>query len=167
MLPTIRLAAPLTFDSIVDGPGLRMVLWTQGCPHACKGCHNPETWDVDGGYEESIDTVIKAIQNSKLQVGLTISGGEPLQQVEALLPIMKATKQIGLNIWLYTGYTFEDIQADKTKSKILEYVDIVVDGTFIQSLKSYTLRFKGSSNQRVIDVKASLKQQQIIERELN
>lgn len=164
MCQSIRLAAPLTYDSIVDGPGLRMVLWTQGCPHACTGCHNPETWDCLGGYLEEVDTVIQEMKQHKLQSGLTISGGEPLLQVEALLPIVKVAKEIGLNIWLYTGFCYEDIIKNTQVSDILQYVDVLVDGPFIQELKSYELVFKGSSNQRVIDVKETMHNNRIVEK---
>lgn len=152
----IRLADELTFDSIVDGPGLRVVLWTQGCPHGCKGCHNPSTWDMNKGILKDSKDIIEQIKHSHLQSGLTISGGEPFLQVAPLLEIVKEVKKLHLNIWIYSGYTFEQLLQDETKKELLAYVDVLVDGPFIASLKSYQLLFKGSSNQRVINVPASL-----------
>ena len=105
----IRLAAPVTKDSIVDGPGLRIVIWTQGCLHNCKNCHNPQTHSFDGGFEIEIDEIIKQIEFFKLQQGVTFSGGDPLEQAEACAAIAKAAKEKGLNIWVYTGYVFERI----------------------------------------------------------
>ncbi|MDF9825313.1 anaerobic ribonucleoside-triphosphate reductase activating protein [Breznakia sp. PF5-3] len=162
MLKKIRLASELTFDSIVDGPGLRVVLWTQGCPHQCKGCHNPETWDMEKGFLKDVDEIIDAIKASRLQKGLTISGGEPFLQPKPLIEIAKAVKQLGMNIWIYSGYTYEEIIADQDKRALLEQVDVLVDGKFIEELKSYKLLFKGSSNQRIVDVPRSLLKQEIV-----
>lgn len=162
----IRLASQLTKDSIVDGPGLRAVLWTQGCKHHCFGCHNPETHPFDGGFDIEVDEIIKELQGLKLQRGITLSGGDPLEQPEACLEIAKAAKAQGLDVWMYTGYIFEDI-VESFKSKpawqgLLEYVDVIVDGPFIQSQKSLILPFRGSKNQRVIDVRASLDSKRVI-----
>ena len=108
----ICLASPLQLDSFVDGPGIRMVLWTQGCPHHCEGCHNPQTHDSQKGTKFSIDALISQIQNEPLQSGLTLSGGEPFLQSEELIPIAKAAKAKGLSLWAYSGYTFEELLQD-------------------------------------------------------
>lgn len=162
MSQKIKLASQLTFDSIVDGPGLRTVLWTQGCPHGCKGCHNQETWDFEGGFWEDVDTVIKHIQTGHLQSGLTISGGEPFLQVEPLIELCKAVKTDSFTIWLYSGYTYQQILADHKKRELLEHIDVLVDGLFVASLMEHDLRFRGSANQRMIDVPTSLKQGTVI-----
>lgn len=161
----IKLASSLSFDSIVDGPGLRTVIWTQGCPHNCKGCHNPQTHDFDKGYKVDIDEVVSQIKNTKLQRGITISGGEPFVQVEPLIEIVKVVKkETNFDIWIYTGYTFEELISNENKEKnleLLKYVDVLVDGRFIENKKSYDLIFRGSSNQRLIDVKQTLENKEI------
>ena len=146
-------------DSIVDGPGLRFAIFVQGCPHACPGCHNPESHPFDGGYEASIDALIEEIVANKLIGGVTLSGGEPLAQSSACLEVAARLKEQGLNLWLYTGYLFEDVIAGTLGSPARELVslcDVVVDGSFVEGLRSYELVWKGSSNQRVIDVPKSL-----------
>lgn len=158
----LRLAAPLTKDSIVDGPGLRMVLWTQGCPHGCPGCHNPQTHDETGGFVISIDDLEQQIRAAHLQSGLTLSGGEPMQQAETLAILMERIQDLNLSIWCYSGYTYEQILKDENKSKLLPYLDVLVDGRFLLDQYDYRLRFKGSKNQRIIDVKASQTQSNII-----
>lgn len=158
----LRLASVLQQDSIVDGPGIRMVLWTQGCPHHCPGCHNPQTWSEDGGILEDVTSLIEQIKEAPLQTGLTLSGGEPFQQAECLLPIVKAAKERNLNVWAYSGYTFEQLSADPIKRALLVELDVLVDGVFLQDQKDYRLKFKGSKNQRIIDVQESLRQKKII-----
>lgn len=163
----IRVAAPLTVDSIVDGPGLRMVLWTQGCEHHCRGCHNPQTHDLQGGYEIDSEDIITQMEAAKLQKGITLSGGEPFLQAKALIPIAHAAKQLELDVWSYTGFTWEQLTAASSPNrldcyKLLQYIDILVDGRFIQQKKSVDLRYKGSSNQRIIDVQQSLKLGKIV-----
>ncbi|OCN05736.1 anaerobic ribonucleoside-triphosphate reductase activating protein [Erysipelotrichaceae bacterium MTC7] len=156
MSKQIRLAAPLQFDSIVDGPGLRVVLWSQGCPHGCPGCHNPETWDYQAGNRFNVDMLIDKINDNKLQQGLTLSGGEPFEQASALVKLVKGVQKPGFNIWAYSGYTFEQLLADEDKRALLQELDVLVDGRFEQDLFDYKLQFKGSSNQRIIDVKQTL-----------
>lgn len=158
----LRLASPLQQDSIVDGPGIRMVVWTQGCPHHCPNCHNPQTWDETGGEWIETSSLIAQIQTAPLQSGLTLSGGEPFQQAEALLEVAKAAKAAHLNLWAYSGYTFEQLRQDPIKKALLEQLDVLVDGPFIEAEKDYRLKFKGSKNQRIIDVQASLAQNCII-----
>ena len=158
----ICLASPLQLDSFVDGPGIRMVLWTQGCPHHCEGCHNPQTHDPQKGTKFSIDALISQIQNEPLQSGLTLSGGEPFLQSEELIPIVKAAKAKGLSLWAYSGYTFEELLQDEKKRKLLELLDVLVDGRFVLALKDYRLKFKGSRNQRIIDVQESLQSGMVV-----
>ena len=149
----IRLASPITFDSIVDGPGLRAVIWTQGCNHNCKGCLNPQTHDLCGGYEADTYDIAKDIQKLKLHRGVTLSGGEPFMQSEALTEVAKVCKANNLDVWVYTGYTFEQIQNDEMLKPVLDYVDVIVDGRFEPDLYSPYLEFRGSSNQRIIRVR--------------
>ena len=158
----IRLAAPLQSDSIVDGEGIRAVLWTQGCRHHCKGCHNRETWDFDGGYLEDTETIKEQLKSLEGQDGITLSGGDPMFQVEACMDIAKYAKSIGLNVWCYTGYTFEALLKlnDPKILEFLNYIDVLVDGPFILKERSLDLIFKGSRNQRVLDVQKSLQKQE-------
>ena len=158
----IRLAANCNIDSIVDGPGLRIVVWTQGCPHHCKECHNPQTHDFHGGFEEDTSKILTLIDNAQLQSGITLSGGEPFEQCLPLIEVAQHAKNKKLNVWAYSGYTYEQILADETKRQLLECVDILVDGKFDYTQKHHALRFKGSKNQRIIDVQASLKANEII-----
>lgn len=161
-MASIRLASDLQQDSIVDGPGIRMVLWTQGCLHQCPGCHNPHTHDLNGGKLYDVDIIISEMRESRLQSGLTLSGGEPFLQAEALLPIVKAAKQMHLNIWAYSGFTYEELWNDPVKKKLLMELDVLVDGKFIQDQKDHRLVFKGSKNQRIIDVKRSIEEGYVI-----
>ena len=146
-------------DSIVDGPGLRYTIFTQGCPHHCQGCHNPESWDENGGYLEDIDHIIADIMKNPLLDGITLSGGEPFLQCQPLIALLnQIKKQTHLHIMIYSGYTYEEIlQLGELALTLLSLCDTLVDGRFIQSLKSLELLYKGSSNQRIIDVQKSLK----------
>ena len=160
---SVRLASDLQRDSIVDGPGLRMVLWTQGCPHHCPNCHNPQTHDPNGGVSVDVTRIIEEMKQIRLQSGLTLSGGEPFDQSAALIPIaVFAKEEMKHNVWAYSGYTFEELLCDKEKKALLEHIDVLVDGRFIEAQKDYRLRFKGSKNQRIIDVQQSLAKQQVI-----
>ena len=162
----IRLAAYLQSDSIVDGEGIRTVIWTQGCPHHCLGCHNPETWIFDGGALIDIDEVCEIIDTLEGQDGITFSGGDPFMQSKACSEIAKYARSKGLNIWAYTGYNYEDlIHLSEKKKEIMDFlneIDVLVDGRFILEKKSFTCIFRGSTNQRVIDVKQSLKKKKIV-----
>ena len=162
----IRLAADLQSDSIVDGPGLRTVIWTQGCAHHCKGCQNPSTHDFKGGYLEDVDNLKEEIKALDID-GITLSGGDPMFQVEASLEIAKYAKSLGLNVWCYTGYTYEELMAiSKTNKKMLDLlnnIDALVDGRFELDQLSYEVVFRGSKNQRIIDVASSLKVGKAIE----
>lgn len=158
----LRLASPIQFDSIVDGPGVRCVVWTQGCMHSCLGCHNPQTHDMQGGFTIDVEDVVKEIEQAQLQSGLTLSGGEPFLQSMELIPLCDVAKNVGWNIWAYSGFTFEELIKDEEKKKLLMKLDVLVDGKFIDCLKDYRLKFKGSKNQRIIDVQASLEKQEIV-----
>mgnify|MGYP003300243641 CR=1 FL=1 len=162
----IRLASDLTYDSIVDGTGLRMVVWTQGCPHHCPGCHNPQTHDYNGGALVDIDQIADEIIKYPLKNGVTLSGGEPFAQPKEILYLVKRLKDHNINIWSFSGYTFEQLLNDPERREILNYLDVLVDGRFVEELKSISLRFRGSSNQRIIDVPASLKENKVVLKEV-
>ena len=162
----IRLAADLQTDSIVDGPGLRAVLWTQGCGHHCKGCQNPQTWDFNGGGLVPLKMVYDAIDELEYQDGLTISGGDPMFQPESCLKVAKYAKSKGLNIWVYTGFTYEElINLSKKNSAYLEFfqnIDVLVDGRFILEERDLSLLFRGSRNQRLIDMPKTLESGRVV-----
>ncbi len=151
----------LIFDSIVDGPGLRSVLFVQGCSHHCLGCHNMKTWHPDHGKTKSVDQIIQTILEHQ-NPAFTFSGGEPFEQAKACCEIAKSLKENNYNLWAYSGYTYEQILEDPLKKSFLIHLDVLVDGQFVLDKKSLSLSFKGSSNQRIIDVKASLQANQII-----
>ncbi|MBC5629937.1 anaerobic ribonucleoside-triphosphate reductase activating protein [Clostridium sp. NSJ-6] len=164
MNKTIRLSG-IAYESLVNGPGMRRVFFAQGCKHNCEGCFNPETHDFSGGEEKNIDDLIKDVLKNKMIKGITFSGGDPLEQADKFSYMAKAFKKSGLNIWCYTGYTFE-ILLEKMKNEdsireLIENIDVLVDGRFEINNKKEGLRFRGSSNQRIIDVKESLKQEKI------
>ncbi len=140
----------------VDGPGLRTSIYFAGCAHACPGCHNPQTWDFASGENIAIEDVIKTVQYNGFDV--TFTGGDPFYQAEAIVPLAKTIRDAGLGIWSYTGFTFEQLLAsdDKDMHELLRLTDVLVDGPFVQSLRDTTLLFRGSANQRLIDVPASL-----------
>ena len=137
----------------VDGPGLRTSIYFSGCSHHCPGCQNPQTWDINAGNDTDIDDVLKTVIDNDFDV--TFSGGDPLFQVEEVTELAKRIKQIGKNIWCYTGYTYEQILADCKLSQILPFIDVLVDGRFDINLRDISLRFRGSANQRLIDVHKS------------
>lgn len=150
--------AGIANDSIVDGPGLRFTLFTQGCPHHCAGCHNPQTHDFAGGKEADTEEILKMIRGNSLLDGLTISGGEPFCQPAPCLEIAQGARKLGLNVWAYSGYTFEELmdEGSPAQKALLEELDVLVDGRFELERRSLDCRFRGSTNQRLIDVPASL-----------
>lgn len=160
----------LVADSIVDGPGFRFTIFTQGCPHHCPGCHNPQTHDFEGGRYAGCDKIIEKIQQNKLTTGVTFSGGEPFCQPEPCAYMAKKLKALGYHLMCYTGYTFEQLtemsQKDENIKEFLSQLDIIIDGRFILEQRSLELRFKGSKNQRTIDVKESIKQGSAVEVEI-
>lgn len=163
----IRLAHPLQSDSIVDGEGLRMVIWTQGCSHNCKGCHNQSTHSFDGGYLKDIEELKQEIKSLKNQDGITLSGGDPIFQTDACLEIAKFCQAENLTVWCYTGFTFEQLltmsETNPNLLELLKNIDVLVDGRFIIEQKSFEVQFRGSKNQRIIDVQKSLKQNETVE----
>lgn len=150
---TLRIAGTVN-DSIVDGPGIRYVIFTQGCPHHCEGCHNPQTHDFSGGKDADIDKIVNDILENPILSGVTFSGGEPFCQADALVPIAEAIKETGKHLMIYTGYLLEHLQQmqDKAVKRLLELADVIVDGPFVLAEKNLTLSFRGSENQRVIDM---------------
>ena len=142
-------------ESIVDGPGYRFAIFVQGCPHACPECHNPETHDFEGGKTVDTAEIITHLGKNPLVRGLTLSGGEPMLKAEALCEIAEAARARGMNVWCYTGYTLEELDAanDPAQQRLLGLIDVLVDGPYIASRRSLTLAFCGSSNQRLIDMK--------------
>lgn len=162
----IRLATPIIQeDSIVDGEGIRAVIWTQGCAHKCPGCHNPQTHSFDDGFELDIEEVKEEIDELVGQDGVTFSGGDPFYQVEACLELAKYIKSKKMNIWCYTGFTYESlISLSKNNPKIKEFlktIDVLIDGPFILEQKSLDCAFRGSKNQRIIDTRESLKNKKV------
>lgn len=158
----IRLSSPLQSDSVVDGEGIRTVIWTQGCPHHCKGCHNPETHSFNKGFLKDVDELINEIKALELQDGITFSGGDPMMQAKECMVIAKACKEIGYNVWCYTGFLFEELLIDEARREFLNYIDVLVDGKFELDKKSYAAKFRGSTNQRLINVKSSLKKNKAV-----
>lgn len=158
----IRLATYLEPDSIVDGEGIRTVVWTQGCSHNCEGCHNPSTHDFKGGFEVDTDEIINDLNKIEFQRGITFSGGDPMFQAEACNAIAVAAKAKGLNVWCYTGFTFEELLNNPKTLEFLKNIDVLVDGKFILKQRSLNLDFRGSKNQRIIDVPKSLKENKVI-----
>ena len=155
----VRLASNLQSDSIVDGDGIRTVIWFQGCKHHCKECQNPETWNFDGGMEVDIEDIKEQLKKLKYQTGITLSGGDPFFQASAATEIAKFAHSIGLNVWTYTGFTYDEIiNANDEKMELLKNTDALVDGRFEIDKKSLACKFRGSTNQRVIDVKKSLEE---------
>ncbi|MDR0350635.1 MAG: anaerobic ribonucleoside-triphosphate reductase activating protein [Coriobacteriales bacterium] len=147
-------------DSIVDGPGMRLAVFVQGCRRACPGCHNPEAQSFEGGTPASVDELWEKVEGNPLLAGITLTGGEPFEQAASLVELARRTRGKGLTVWAYSGYRYEELLAgtpDEAAAELLEQVDVLVDGPFVEGLKSYELRWRGSSNQRVIDVAASRK----------
>lgn len=146
-------------ESIVDGPGIRLVVFSQGCKHNCPGCHNPATHSFNGGDFVSIDSILERICKNPLLDGITISGGEPFEQAREFAELAHKTKLMGLNVITYTGYTYEEILELQDKNigweKLMDETDILVDGRFEIEKKNILLKFRGSENQRIIDVKSS------------
>lgn len=156
---TLRLSGVID-QSIVDGPGMRMTVFTQGCPHRCPGCHNPETHSPRGGFDMSVGEVLSRFDANPILSGITLSGGEPVAQAEALAPLAAAVKARGKNVWCYTGHTFEKLvpmlPANPGLGALLRSVDVLVDGRYEENLRNIALSYRGSSNQRVLNMPASL-----------
>jgi anaerobic ribonucleoside-triphosphate reductase activating protein len=157
----MRLAGVLS-ESVVDGPGVRFVVFGQGCPHRCPGCHNPETWDPDGGGESPVRDVVRLLKQKRKQKpgylrGVTLSGGEPFCQAAEFAQLAGEAKKLGLDVVVYTGFTYEELleKQDPDVDALLSEADILVDGPFVLASRDLSLKFKGSANQRLIDLNRS------------
>ena len=163
-----RIAGTVRHSS-VDGPGVRYVVFFQGCPHHCPGCQNPETWDPQGGEETTAEELAEEMRSTRYLDGITLSGGDPLLQPEAVIVMADAAHEKGLSVWSYTGWTFEALlqgAAGETALEALRHIDVLVDGPFVQDKLSKDHIFRGSSNQRLIDVPASLAADAAVEAEV-
>lgn len=164
----LRLAGVVQ-ESIVDGPGIRLVVFSQGCPHRCPGCHNPETHDPSGGYDSSTENILASVAQNSLLKGVTFSGGDPFQQAEAFAELAHELHARGLDVITYTGYTIEQLLAGAESNPgwkaLLEETDTLVDGPFLLAQKTFMLRFRGSKNQRIIDPRASLRERRAVEKD--
>lgn len=150
-------------NTVVDGPGVRTSLYAGGCDHRCSGCHNQESWRSDRGELYAIEELLGELRKNPY-LNLTFTGGDPLLQVEPFTELARRVKEeSSKTIWCYTGYRFEEVVASESLSKILPYLDVLVDGRFEESLKSPALPFRGSSNQRLIDVQSSLRTNRVVE----
>ena len=149
-------------ESIVDGPGIRYVIFLQGCPHGCPECQNPATHDPAGGREMTAQALLDGVRAQAVLRSVTFSGGEPFQQARALLPVAAALRSDGFHLCAYTGYTWEKLVQDADRAALLATLDMLVDGPYKKELRSLELRFRGSANQRIIDVPASLGAGQVI-----
>ena len=147
-------------DSIVDGPGFRFAVFAQGCELRCEGCHNPATWDLSGGDETTTDDLIAEMLSNPMTDGLTLTGGEPFLQPEECAKLAAAAREKGLNVWVFTGYTFEELltrsETEPCIKELLELTDTLVDSPFALAERTLSLKWRGSANQRVLDVPKSL-----------
>ena len=144
-------------DSIVDGPGIRTTVFSQGCPHHCPGCHNPETWDFGCGTQIPVEAIVDIVKSNPLCRGVTFSGGEPFAQAAGFAKLAELLKEKGYEVASYSGYTFEELlEGSEDQKNLLAAIDILIDGPFLQSQKSLEIAFRGSRNQRILDVKKSL-----------
>lgn len=156
--------AGIVRESVVDGPGFRYVIFAQGCNHCCKGCHNPDTHAMDGGYVVDTGSIIEDIEHNRYIDGVTFSGGEPFLQTEAFIDIAEKLSKANTNIICYTGFTYEEIMESKEvrRKKLLGLIDILIDGPYVEDSKDLGLPYRGSGNQRIIDVKSSMSEQRVI-----
>ena len=144
-------------DSIVDGPGIRVTVFSQGCPHHCPGCHNPETWDFGCGTDMDEETILEIVRSNPLCRGVTFSGGEPFAQAAGFARLARLLKETGYEVASYSGYTFEALlEGSEEQKELLKSIDILIDGPFLMAEKSLELVFRGSRNQRILDVPKSL-----------
>ncbi len=151
-------------DSIVDGPGIRTTIFSQGCPHHCPGCHNPETWDFGCGTDIPVEAVVEIVQSNPLCRGVTFSGGEPFAQAASFARLARLLKEKGYEVASYSGYTFEELlEGSEDQKALLSVIDILIDGPFLMAQKSLEIAFRGSRNQRILDAKKSLAQGKAVE----
>ena len=165
MSDKIRLAG-IAQNSMVNGPGLRKVFFSQGCTHHCKNCFNHSTWSFEGGKLIEIDDLVAQVKDEYFLDGVTFSGGDPFEQADKFVILAKKLKENKINIWCYTGYTWSQLleraKVDKNTKDLMTLCDVVVDGPFVEELHRDDLIFRGSSNQQIIDTKASLEQNKIV-----
>lgn len=147
----------ILFETMMDGPGLRTSIYFAGCKHHCKGCHNPQSWDMNGGYSMPINHILTLIKEDEF-ANVTFSGGDPFFQVGAATELaMRIKEETNKTLWVYTGYTIEKIIQTRFLARMLPYIDVLVDGPFVKELRNTDLPFRGSSNQRIIVVDKYLK----------
>ncbi|MCL2220869.1 MAG: anaerobic ribonucleoside-triphosphate reductase activating protein [Oscillospiraceae bacterium] len=160
MVVVVMQIAGIVEDSIVDGPGLRFVVFTQGCQFRCAGCHNPDTWDESGGENIDVAKLIDKMRANPLTDGLTLSGGEPFEQVADSAQLAAAARSFGLNVWVFTGFVFEELcrlsESDASISEFLGNIDVLVDGPYVESERTLSVKWCQSRNQRVLDIRQSL-----------
>lgn len=165
MKKTVRLAG-IAYESLVNGPGLRRVFFSQGCNHNCKGCFNPDTHDFNAGEEKDMDELIKGVKENPILDGVTFSGGDPFERAEEFSYMAKEFKKSGINIWCFTGYNFEYIMEHIDErsgwKELINNIDVLIDGKFVEEKKEEGLKFRGSSNQRIIDIKLTLHNNKIV-----
>lgn len=157
--------AGIVHESVTDGPGLRTTIFFQGCPHACPGCHNPQTWDMTGGEAVSFEALKNRLRLSPLLSGVTLSGGDPFAQAEAAAQVAAYGKAKGLNVWVYTGYRWEKLLKEMDRPgfrDLIQQADVLIDGPFQINHRDLNLPFRGSSNQRILRVQESLRAGQAI-----
>ena len=161
--PPMRIANTIQ-DSIVDGPGLRFTVFTQGCPHHCPGCHNPETHDPEGGKEVTVEELAARMVSNPSTGGLTLSGGDPFLQAAECAGLARLAHEQGRDVWTYTGYTYEQLlsEGDPARLALLAETDVLVDGPFVEKLKSYAALFRGSTNQRLIDLNKTRERGEVV-----
>ena len=151
--------AGIVGDSIVDGPGIRTTVFAQGCPHHCPGCHNPETWEFGCGTQVPAEAVLETVRANPLCRGVTFSGGEPFAQAAEFAALGRLLKENGYEVASYSGYTFEQLLSGTPEQRaLLDTIDVLIDGPFVQAEKSLELNFRGSRNQRILNVPASLRE---------
>ena len=162
----LRLASQLQSDSVVDGTGIRTVIWTQGCAHACPGCHNMGTHDFEGGEEIDLEEIEREIDCLVDQTGITFSGGDPLYQIDAVVELAKYIKKnTSLDIWVYTGFTYEEVLKMPLGNELMKNIDVLVDGKFELKNRTLDAPFRGSTNQRIIDCQKTIKQNKLVLKE--
>lgn len=150
-------------DTMVDGPGFRTSIYCAGCRHACPGCHNPQSWDFDGGTAMTTEDIMRVIEADPY-ANVTFTGGDPMYQPEGFAELAHAIRErTRKTIWCYTGFTFEVLLDNPRQRALLELIDVLVDGPFVKNLRDESLRFRGSRNQRLVDVRRSLQQGSVVE----
>lgn len=149
-------------DTTVDGPGFRTAVYAAGCPNACPGCHNPQSWDIASGRMMTTEDIMRVIRADEF-ADVTFSGGDPMFQPVGFAELARAVKrETGKNIWCYTGYTYETLRRNRHQTELLKYVDVLVDGPYLASQRDEDILFRGSRNQRLIDVQASLRENRVV-----